>query len=212
MIVTCRKIGSGGHLAAFSLMELLVVLAIVGMLAAFAIPAFTAIGQARGVTEAGYQIGAALELARAEAIARRTYVRAGLITTNAEGRPEVWMGAVASGDGTPGTNDLRPLMRVTRMRGVTLAESGLGDVAELAPGSPSGISFRIGRTEFGNGPMVTFTPAGEAMTNALPDEETGFTPRMGLGVFEVRGNTALTNNLLRVTIDGATGSVKILRP
>jgi prepilin-type N-terminal cleavage/methylation domain-containing protein len=200
------------RLNAFSLIELLVVLAIIGVLAAFAMPAFTAIGQARGVTEAGYQIGAVLELARAEAIAQRTYVRAALITTNTDGRPEVRVGAVASGDGTSGTNDLRPVMRVTTLRDVTLTGSGLGNVTELVTGSPSGISFRIGRTEFGNGPVITFTPGGEAMTNALPIEDTGFTPRMGLGVSESRGNTTLTNNALQITIDGATGAVQVLRP
>jgi prepilin-type N-terminal cleavage/methylation domain-containing protein len=68
---TCAAPGSR---TAFSLVELLVVLAIIGLLATLALPAFKGLGQSNLVTAAHRQMLDDLALARAKAISERTTV------------------------------------------------------------------------------------------------------------------------------------------
>ena len=100
----------------FSLIELLVVMAIIGILAAVTIPAMNSIKGASNVTKAAYDIAGALEQARAYAMANNTFVFVGFAevdaavpdstmpqtpaTSTAGGRVAITV--VASKDGTRG--------------------------------------------------------------------------------------------------------------
>ena len=85
----------------FSLIELLVVMAIIGILAAVTIPAMNSIKGASNVTKAAYDIAGALEQARAYAMAKNTYVFVGIAEVDSSKDPSV-KPQVATADPTVG--------------------------------------------------------------------------------------------------------------
>lgn len=207
--------------AAFSMIELLVVMAILALLAGFAIPAFTSIGQARGVTEAAYQVAAAIELARSEAVSRQTYVWMGIQPQTNFGNLDLRIGLVYSKDGTA-TNtaaaNLQPVGRAVLIQRVGLAgAAGLGvgtnfaGATDLAGYSAGLTNFQIGQVGFVSGRTITFTPLGEVTTAPSPSTTTGFDPRLVVGLRQTRGTTLMTNNDIAVEIDGSVGIATIYR-
>lgn len=202
--------------AGFSLIELLVVVAIIGLLAAFAIPAFNSIGQARGVSEAAYQVAAAVEMARNEAIARQTYVWLGLQNQTTSGNLNLRIGMVFSKDGTT-TNttaaNLQPIGRAVLIQRAGLVAPSALQVGTNLSGLPSvlanssGATFSIGQAGFTN-TTVTVTPAGEFLLNSLATATVptnGFDPQIAIGLRQFRGTTAATNNDVAIVIDGSVG-------
>jgi prepilin-type N-terminal cleavage/methylation domain-containing protein len=199
--------------AAFSLIELLVVIAVVGMLAYFAVPAFNAIGRARGVSDAAESIAAALELARTEAIARRTYAWVGFLERTEPGSRGLQVGVICSSDGTTNTaaTNLRPLARAVLLESVVLVDSGAaGDPVELASWT-GGLAFKAGNVNFDAGKSFTFTPEGEVTALPAPATADGFDPLLAVGLAELKGNTPDTANRAAVIIDGATGIPRVIR-
>src|SRR3712207_264474 len=97
---TEMRIGNSRSLrSSFTLVELLVVVGIVGLLVAVSVPAFNSIVQGGKSTRAIYDVAGFLEAARAEAMARRTYVFVGAVnTTNDNNNAEVRFGAVMTLD------------------------------------------------------------------------------------------------------------------
>ena len=69
--------GLHAHKVGFTLMELLVVIALISILMVLALPAFTSIKGAGEVTKAAYDMAGTLEQARAYAMANNTYVFVG---------------------------------------------------------------------------------------------------------------------------------------
>ena len=96
----------------FSLIELLVVMAIIGMLAAVAIPAMNSIKGAGDLTKAAYDIAGVLDQARAYAMANNTFVFVGIAEVDSSKDPSakpqvagtgrVAVAVVASKDGMRG--------------------------------------------------------------------------------------------------------------
>ncbi len=77
--------------SAFSLIELLVVVAIIGIMAALAVPAFSSISAASGITRGGQLVGDQIILARQEAVSKNRDIEVRLIDmTNG-----VWSGYTA---------------------------------------------------------------------------------------------------------------------
>src|SRR6478609_4961466 len=72
-----RKATKSRKQCGFSLTELMVVIAIMIIVAAFIAPAFTSLKSAGDVTSAAYNVGGLLEQARAYAMANSTYVWVG---------------------------------------------------------------------------------------------------------------------------------------
>src|SRR5438105_3601842 len=97
---------------AFTLVELLVVVAIIVMLMALAVPAFNAIKGGRDLTSAAYDIAGTFEQARAYAVANHTYAWVGIgefdaskaasLAPQVSGTGRVAIVVVASKDGTRG--------------------------------------------------------------------------------------------------------------
>ncbi len=183
--------------SAFSLIELLIVTAIIGILAGLAIPAFNSIGQARGITEAGFQVSAAVERARIEAISRNTFVWLGLQPQTNSGQSDLFVGLFFSRNGSASTNEanLQPIFRPFRIQGVSLAGDSLGSASIRGPG-----------ITFSN--TLTFTPAGEVLKTPSPLPSDGFEPSINLQITSPRN----TNNPVTISIDGSTGTAAILRP
>jgi prepilin-type N-terminal cleavage/methylation domain-containing protein len=102
----------------FSLIELLVVMALIGLLVALTIPAMNSIKGAGNVTKAAYDIAGALEQARAYAMANNTYTWVGFFEEDASqpsatpataGTGRLVLSFVASKDGsTVYTNVVSP--------------------------------------------------------------------------------------------------------
>ena len=203
----------------FSLIEVLVVMAIIALLAAFAIPAFNSIGQARGVTEAAYQVASAVELARSEAMTRQTFVWLGMQPQTNSGNLDLRLGMVYSKDGTTNTSaaNLQPIGKSLLIQRVGLANpsalnvgTNLGVLVDLSTFS-GGVPFGIGQVINSDKHTITFTPLGEAMTNPNPDSASGFDPRVGIGLRQTRGTVLATNNDMAVVIDGSVGIPTIYR-
>lgn len=205
------------------MVELLVVIAFVGLIAALAAPVVSGILGSQGITRAAYEAGGLLELARSEAIARQTYVWAGFVDVDEQGSSVVRMVAVYSKDGS-GANlspaNLQGLTRTMQVKNAKLsAWSELGeDTRSLAIGktpesvvnNANGLTFKVGKTTFNR--TVAFTPRGEAILEGNVEIDTGYNPLIDISFRESKGGVVLPEaNEISLLVEGATGAIKILR-
>ena len=207
---------------AFSLIELLVVINIVAYLVWFAAPALFSILTGQGVSEAAYDVSAAVEQARNEAVTRKTYVWLAMQEEVSDGNLGLRIGAVRSKDGKANTNasNLIPIGKPLLVSHVGLVE--LGSPANISTTAPTngavdlvdalgGARFQIGRVSFDQGRTVTFMPRGEATTNPVPTASSGFDPLMLLSLRQTRGTNLIPGNDISVAIDGSVGTPVIYR-
>ena len=124
-----RSTPSSARPQAFTLIELMVVIAIMVLVVAFIAPAFTALKGAGDVTSAAYTIKGVLDQARTYAMANNTYTWVGFFEEDgsvpspaAAGTGRVVMSVVASNDGTiiytsssPGTISATRLIQVGKL-------------------------------------------------------------------------------------------------
>lgn len=204
----------------FSLLELLIVVAIVALLAVGTIPALRSILQARGASNAAYQVAAAVELARSEAIARRTFVWLALQTQTNSGNTDLRLGLFYSKDGTTNhsSTNVAPLARpllLERSDMVSFSSATSFVTNNPAPedlsGAASGATFTSGNVTFSSGRTITFTPLGEASTTATPAWSNTFSPRIAIALQQTTGTTRQTNDTLAVLVDGSVGLPTIYR-
>ena len=167
-----HRLGRDGN-SGFSLVELLVVMGVIVLLSAFALPALTGLKTAQDVSSGAYAIAAALDRAKTFAVANHTYVWLGFYEEDANstvpstakppyrGAGRVVIASVYSVDGTalnsgssaPGvlaSSEIRQLGSIIKIPGIHLtdigAPSGSGDAIELRPGfaySPDDPAARI---------------------------------------------------------------------
>ena len=77
--------------------------------------------------------------------------------------------------------------------------------------SSEGLTFTIGQMTTSDRRTITFSPFGEATTNASPSAFTGFDPRIGIGLRQTRGTSLVTNTAIAVVVDGSVGLPTIYR-
>jgi len=207
--------------AAFSLIELLVVIAIISVLATMTVLGIQSMSVSRGVTQAASDLTSLLELARNEAINKKTFVWVAVNDITNSGSSEVQMIAVYSADGSSSSaaTNLFALTRVLRVRNCGLVDySALSgptrdlftNVSVLNIGSQGIIFTNLPQAAFNSRRSVTFTPQGEAMLVANPSAKTGFDPAVGVG-FVPANKPAGSGNEAGVVLDGSTGAARILR-
>jgi len=209
-------------LSAFSLIELLVVVAILGILAAVTVPAISSMLGAKGVGRGLSDVASVLEFARAEAMARRTYVYVGFENaTNANGNAELRVAAAASPDGSAATTaGVLPISRVVRLENVRqtnysglppvvqAAAAGASDNADYVTGMTAGVEFTNGQQVF-SGSMVVVSPEGELLPGAASRV---FLERAYVGLVGMRGDVPANNDGGVVAYDGGSGAITIMRP
>lgn len=214
---------AGFRLAGFSLVELLMVIAVIGVLAVLVAPALSSILGAKGVTRGASDVAAVLELARMEAMARRTYVYVGFEnTTNALGNAELCIAAVASPDGSSATTaDLIPVTKVVRVANIRQTDyNGLPQIVRdsaiaatnnsfyVSGMTSSGIHFSVGPQTFDDS-MLIFSPEGEL----LPVADTPvFLDRAHVGLVGMKGNSPNPNDGTVLTCEGGSGAITTIRP
>lgn len=213
----------GCHNEGFTLVELMVVIGIMIMMVSVATPFLRGIQGAHEMTQGAYTAEGLLELARNEAVTRRTYVWVGFQNFSLPQAQEIRMAAVYSRDGTPdaSASNLANLTRVFSIKNALLTnwddlkdstKSLLTDGTSTSVSKNSaGISFTTGTSRFEKS-TITFTPRGQAMLKGSPSSDDGYIPLIDIGFRQSHGQTVQTHaDDVALIVNGATGTPKILQ-
>ncbi|PTY04488.1 hypothetical protein DB346_03370 [Verrucomicrobia bacterium LW23] len=225
-----RGKGRKGHLETgirrrkgFTLSELLVVVAVISVMSAAAMPALRGIMDSRTVATSAYDLAGLLELARSQAVARQTYVWVGATTEMSGGNLSTVFVAVYSRDGSATNTDaanLVPLTQPVRLKGVALVPWAQlrTETRAVMPGTPTslsgstqGIKFELATRSF-DGQTITYTPGGEALLRGKVTADDGYDDRIDISFVQAKGTTLLTNaDDAAVVVQGSTGATRIVR-
>ncbi len=196
--------------SAFTLLELLIVVSIIGLLLVLIAPAFTTIKGGTDVTSAAYTIKGALDTARTYAKANNTYTWVGFFEENATnpgnaGIGRVVISIVASQDGTkiydPSnlspqnlTTGLTQVGKLTKIDNVHLwthtdAPTGTGSTFDTRPNVLS--TYCIGDTS----PSGSTKPFGYPVGNPAPTAQYTFVKAVE---FSPRGEARINNSTINV--------------
>lgn len=212
---------------AFSLIELMVVVAIITIVATFAVPAVSNLGGSGKFNQSIATVSGLLDQARQYAIAQNTYVWVGFANEagGAEG-DRVWLGVLASKDGTRTmTADNVPL--ISRLQVLQNTQ-----LPAASPALPGGAGPAQTGADLGGGGLVTvskpgggtltferflrFSPSGEAQvpSGGSADPADSFPPVnfAEFGLLPVKGSTPLQANAAIIQVNGLTGNARVYRP
>lgn len=213
---------------AFTLVEMLTVMAIFGVMMAATLPALNGLRGAGDITRAAYDISETLEQARSYAMANHTYVYVGFSERDSQDAAKAGVGQIllitmGAKDGMRGvgsdSSNLLPLTRLRRIENVHM-EDQLPQTGALGrPVVPD--ILRVGSDSFGN--ADSFTAAGVEFTKIIQFDPQGSArvqsnpatiPQwLEIGLVGTRGSTVVNRqNCAALILSGVTGSTKIYRP
>jgi prepilin-type N-terminal cleavage/methylation domain-containing protein len=197
--------------SAFSLIELLIVIAIIAVLSALALPAFNSIRNAGGLTQTANDIAGILEQARAYAMAQNTYVWVGF---RKDGADTLAVGVIASkiGSSNPAATNVVQLGKITRFENIQLtnnlpANSGARPAANVQLMDATDFVFNSGTNSFSS-QVIRWDSRGEARINA-----TQLSRLIEIGLLGSAGGAVRNaSNNAAVQIGGLSGAVIVYRP
>ena len=224
---------------AFTLVEMLAVISIIVILSVFAVPAFNSILGGRGISKGVNDVTNILEMARAEAMSRRTYVYVGFANvTNADGNSELRIGAALAPDGSLAVTSaqqaaLRPISKVIKISNLKSVDYNElpASVKLLITGPVNGdalpntntrplyvhdvlridrTNFKVGAENFSTHPRIIFAPGGEIISS-VPEM---FTTITCVGLAPCRGTTVNLNSPdgAVVVLYGGSAQMRSIRP
>jgi type II secretory pathway pseudopilin PulG len=202
--------------SAFTLVELLIVVGIIGLLVVLIAPAFTSIKSGDDVTDAAYTIKGALDTARTYAKANNTYTWVnftGSMGTNVTGQVRAAIAASTYGIANP-------YFVTTVGKTVTLNNIHIGDPgarqnnqSEFETRPACDVGYQVGVNS--PTPCIQFNPRGEAQlygNGMSPTIEIALLPTHGNSLAVSPGNgQVLLGNIAAIQVSGFGGNVKIYR-
>ena len=227
---------------AFSLVELLVVIAVIAVMTSLATPAFNAVRGAGSLAKAASDISGTLQQARSYAMSQNTYVYVGLQEVDAiqptasDGTGRMVIVAVASKTGTRPANVASESVAISKAQpldgahmtdatalvaasGMADRESNLTDLSLPASSSASQFKFNwplggTGTAKYSFSKVIEFDPQGVARLQTNPGGGSQVEHGIEIALCPARGNSAAATdaNQASIQINGITGAVRIFRP
>jgi prepilin-type N-terminal cleavage/methylation domain-containing protein len=223
----------------FSLVELLVVLAIIAILSSILVVSISGLKGSRDLAKAAYDIQGVLDQARTSAMASGTYTWVGFFEENpanqgTAGTGQVVICVVSSADGSKlytssspisqlpsaSLNQVSQLMRIPNLHLDTLAASAI----PARPTPPAAVD-QVGNTSFANTPSFTFPLTGTAkytFTKIIQFSPQGDATRIvdaptqliEIGMRPTHGSTVATTStdVAAIQVSGIGGHVTLYRP
>ena len=229
-----QKFHDSAH-AGFSLIEVLVVIAIIVLITGLMLPAFTSIKSGRDVTSAAYTTKGILDQARTYAMANDTYTAVGFAgsigNTPASVTGQVYVATLASTDGTANgfaNGNYRQLGKLLKFDNTHVRDTGVptndGTDFESRPNVAS--TYRISTTSAGAYTItvqgvtfsrwIQFSPRGEAVLGG----NNPMTQYMEVGLFPTHATSLAASqdangkwlgNIVAIQVSGFSGSVRVYR-
>lgn len=208
--------------SAFSLIELLAVMAIISLMMAVSVPAFNVLKSTGDTSTAAYDIAGTLEQARAYAMANNTFVYVGFaersqMDDSKAGEGQIVMTAMGSKSGSRNfdSQNLVALTRMRKMPNVRLEENIPNSGGLTRPVVQSAYqvasdsftaqdTFELSGVTFSK--IIQFDPRGMASVQA---SSASVSQWMEIGLTGAQGSSP--NNAV-VVLDGVTGVAKVYRP
>jgi Tfp pilus assembly protein FimT len=215
----CRRASLRGP--AFTLVELLVVLAVMLILLAVIVPAFNGIGKGTELNGAGNSVSNLIYLARQNSLAKNALtavILPGASGTDADFHAFALYEAVPHMDGTPVTTaDWRPLGTWQTLPVSVIVEPDLCTFTKSSSSmTPAFPNFTYHAAPVTSYAYVVFLPNGEILGSVTPQVRlvTGYLPTGSGTVVYTNKNTATAApaDYYNISIISASGRVKVDRP
>ncbi len=225
---------TSGNRAAFTLLELLTVMAIVAILAGASLPAISSLSRANNLNGSLSELAGMLSQARQYAVAQRTYVWVAMReNTDDPKEPSIDVALMASktgmqpsspwaAQGSVPSDTISLLTRPKTLKQVRLEEAGTftrQNISDLPAQPQTGVdnspsdgsaTFAVrlpgtpGTVNFDR--VIQFLPDGEARVADSPIDV------IEMGLRSMRGSVADQNNIAVLRINGLTGQTRVYRP
>lgn len=194
----------------FTILELLIVIGIMAIMIALAVPALVGMAEGQGMKRAITTISGNLEMARAEAMAKSTWVWVGFSNATNNGISQMTILSIASRDGTSALNpdNIVSISKVQRIHNVALLGSPIVANAEPLGGNTLGYTFTAitaGQPMTFSNTVIAFSPQGEAL---IKTNDT-VSAWVEVGVREMKGSTPITNKTASIRVSGVSGQVLV---